>query len=174
MATFARFEEIEGWKSGRELRQLIYRLTRKPAFTADRDLVSQIRRAAQSVTSNIAEGHERGGNREFLQFLWIAKGSAGEVQDQLYAALDEGYVTNSEFDEAFGLATATARIIGGLIKYLQQTEIEGQKFRRAVIVSSKREVLSPKLETRNPSALPPHHPLPRRDRRPRRQGRQVP
>lgn len=135
MATFTRFEEIEAWQSGRQLRRLIYVYTRYPAFASDRDLISQIRRAAQSVTSNIAEGHERGGNREFLQFLWIAKGSAAEVQDQLYAAIDEGYIDQHGFDTAYALAAKTSRLIGGLIAYLQNSEIRGQKFKTAPVSS---------------------------------------
>jgi four helix bundle protein len=93
MPTIQRFEDIEAWKSGRKLRHEVYRLTRLKMFSADFALVSQIRRAAISVTSNIAEGFEREGNREFIQFLSQAKGSAGEIQDQLYAALDEGYIS---------------------------------------------------------------------------------
>ncbi len=135
MATFTRFEEIVAWQSGRQLRRLIYVYTRKPVFAADRDLISQIRRAAQSVTSNIAEGHERGGNREFLQFLWIAKGSAAEVQDQLYTAIDEGYIDQNEFDTAYALAAKTSRQIGGLIAYLQNSEIRGQKFKTSPVAS---------------------------------------
>ncbi len=142
MATFTRFEEIEAWQTGRQLRRLVYTYTRKPAFAADRDLVGQIRRAAQSVTSNIAEGHERGGNREFQQFLWIAKGSAAEVQDQLYTAIDETYITQAEFDHAYQLAGKVSRQIGGLISYLQQSEIRGQKFKAGSVASRPAAVTS--------------------------------
>lgn len=120
------------------LRRLVYSYTRKPVFAADRDLVSQIRAAAQSVTSNIAEGFERGGNREFCQFLSIAKGSVAEVKDQLYTAIDENYITQSEFAEAFTLAETAARQIGGLIRYLQQSDIRGPKFKTTAVKSPSR------------------------------------
>ncbi len=151
MATFIRFEEIEAWKTGRELRRRAYALTRKPSFAADRDLVGQIRRAAQSVTSNIAEGHERGGNREFQQFLWIAKGSTAEVQDQLYTAIDEEYIGPTEFDTAYQLAAKASRQIGGLISYLQSSEIRGQKFKTIPACPDSEPAMSvPKQQTRNP------------------------
>ncbi len=147
MVTFTRFEDIEAWQTGRQLRRLVYDYPRKPGFAADRDLVGQIRRAAQSITSNVAEGHERGGNREFQQFLWIAKGSAAEVQDQLYTAIDESYLTQPEFDAAYQLAGKAARQIGGLISYLHSSEIRGQKFRPAA-PSATMSVTKP--ETPNP------------------------
>ena len=79
MATIKRFEEIVAWQHGRVLVQKIYRLTGSGSFAKDRGLKDQIRRAAVSICSNIAEGFERSGNKEFVKFLWIAKGSAGEV-----------------------------------------------------------------------------------------------
>lgn len=129
MATFVRFEEIQAWQTGRQLRRMIYGFTRKPAFSADRDLVSQIRSAAQSITSNIAEGYERAGNREFIQFLSVAKGSLAEVKDQLYTAIDEHYIDQPEFDAARKLADIAAYQIGGLIRYLKQTQIRGSKYK---------------------------------------------
>ena len=135
MSTFTRFEDIESWKTGRKLRRLIYSYTRKPTFAADRDLVSQIRRAAQSVTSNIAEGFDRGGNKEFSQFLCISKGSVAEVKDQLYAAIDENYINQAEFDDAYALAESATHQIGGLLSYLHQTELRGPKFKTGAQVS---------------------------------------
>jgi four helix bundle protein len=129
MARIERFEDIEGWKKGRELRKAIYKHSKHGEFARDFSLKDQIRRAAQSVTSNIAEGFERGGNREFIQFLSDAKGSRGEVRDQLYTALDENYVTQAEFDRLYAMATETSRLIAGFIKYLQQSELRGTKFR---------------------------------------------
>ncbi|PYJ81885.1 MAG: four helix bundle protein [Verrucomicrobia bacterium] len=129
MARIKRFEDIEGWKKGRELRKAIYKHSQHGEFAGDFSPKDQIRRAAQSVTSNIAEGFERGGNREFIQFLSDAKGSCGEVRDQLYTALDENYVTQAEFDRLYAMATETSRLIAGFIKYLQQSELRGTKFR---------------------------------------------
>jgi four helix bundle protein len=130
VATIQRFEDLECWKVGRQLRQTVYRFTRLKAFASDYALVGQIRRAAQSVTANIAEGFEREGNREFIQFLSQAKGSVGEVKDQLYTALDECYITQTDFDGAYALAEDTTRLIGGLMSYLRQAETTGSKFKR--------------------------------------------
>lgn len=123
-----RFEDIEAWQAARLLRQAVYRLTRAKPFATDFALVDQIRRAAISPCSNIAEGFERGGNREFVQFLSIAKGSVGEVKDQLYCALDEGYIVQKQFDETYALADSASRLIGGFMAYLREAEVSGHKF----------------------------------------------
>ena len=96
MATIRQFEEILVLKKARELTRLIYESTRQGEFSRDFALKDQIRRAAISITSNIAEGFERGGNREFVQFLSHAKGSCGEVRSQLYVALDAGYLNEDQ------------------------------------------------------------------------------
>ena len=128
MAKIERFEDLECWKSGRQLRQIAYRLSRVKPFCGDYALVGQIRRAAQSVTANIAEGFEREGNREFIQFLSQAKGSVGEVKDELYTALDEGYVSQHDFEGAYSVAEHTTRLIGGMMGYLRHTESSESKF----------------------------------------------
>jgi len=92
MASFRTFEEIEAWKKSRELVRAIYQATSLGAFSTDYGLRDQIRRASVSIMSNIAEGFEREGTREFVQFLSMAKASAGEVRSQLYVALDQGYI----------------------------------------------------------------------------------
>lgn len=131
MASIKRFEDVEAWKKGRELTQRIYQITSQTKFTRDYTLRDQIRRAAISITSNIAEGFDRGGNREFVQFLAIARGSASELKSQLYTALDVGYVDQKEFAELYQLAHSVVLLIGGFIKYLQQSELGGQKFKTA-------------------------------------------
>jgi four helix bundle protein len=128
MPTIKRFEDLECWLAGRSLRQAVYRLTRKPEFAKDYPLVSQTRRAAFSVTSNIVEGFERNGNREFIQFLAVAKGSAGEIRDHLYTALDENYITQAEFDQTYRVAEEVGRLIGGFMSYLQHSSMTGSKF----------------------------------------------
>ena len=130
MATISRFEDIGAWQSARRLRERVYRLTRMRPFATDFALVGQIRRAAISVGSNIAEGFERGGNREFIQFLSHAKGSVGEIKDQLYCALDAGYLSAEEFQQTYGDADAASRLIGGFMAYLRTAEISGHKFDR--------------------------------------------
>ena len=129
MATIRRFEDIEAWKKGRALRKAIYRLTNRGECAKDYALKDQIRRAAISVSSNIAEGFERGGNREFLQFLSNAKGSCGEVRDQLYVALDECYVSEMEFNSLQEACLEVGRLIAGFMHYLRTSEMRGPKYK---------------------------------------------
>ena len=95
--TISRFEDIEAWKKAREVTRDIYDFTKEGAFAKDFALRDQIRRATISIMSNIAEGFERSGDREFIQFLSVAKGSCGETRAQLYAAFDQQYLTDDEF-----------------------------------------------------------------------------
>ena len=128
MASIERFEDIEAWKKARELTREIYRITNQGAFVKDFGLRDQIRRAAVSIMSNIAEGFGRGGNKEFIQFLSTAKGSASEVQAQLYVALDAEYITKDQFQQLYGLAQSSGKMIGGFIRYLQKSDHKGVKF----------------------------------------------
>lgn len=130
MATIKRFEDLQCWQTGRRLKQLVYSYTRAKAFATDYALVTQIRRAAQSVTANVSEGFEREGNREFIQFLSHAKGSVGEVKDHLYTAFDEKYIDQTSFDAAYALADDTTKLIGGFMSYLRRAESTGSKFKR--------------------------------------------
>ena len=114
-----RFEDLETWKFGRELAQSVYSLTRKERFNKDFGLSNQIRRASVSVMTNTAEGFERGSNKDFVRFLFIARGSAGEVRSLLYVALDQGYITEEEFNTTQDLCIQSSRIIWGLIKSLR-------------------------------------------------------
>ena len=120
MATIERFEDILGWQSGRELCNLVYTLTKKDSFSRDFGLRDQIRRAAISVISNIAEGYESQNNRTFIRFLYIARASSGEVRAQAYIALDQKYISQEEFDQLYTLSTQTSRRIAGFISYLEQ------------------------------------------------------
>ena len=129
MATIERYEDIQGWQKARELTNFVYTITKQKAFSRDFGLKDQIRRAAISVMSNIAEGFERGGRREFIQFLSYAKASAGEAQAQLYIALDQEYITSEQFDKGYNLCDETMRLIGGFIVYLQKTPIKGTKYK---------------------------------------------
>ena len=79
--------------------------------------------------SNIAEGFERGGSAEFLQFLAIAKGSAGEVEAQLYVALDQGYLKQEEFDSIKAVSLSTKKLIAGFMNYLKRSNFKGQKYK---------------------------------------------
>ena len=129
MATIHRFEDIEGWKIARELTKDVYTMTSTGMFSRDFGLRDQIRNASVSVMSNIAEGFERDGNKEFGNFLSIAKGSAGEVRSQLYVALDQGYISQEQFNTTYSKANDNGRVIAGLMKYLRTSDIRGLKFK---------------------------------------------
>ena len=98
---FTRFEDCEVWQMGRELVKEVYSLTRAGEFAKDFGLKDQLQRAAVSISSNVAEGYARRGNKEFVKFLWIAKGSAAEVQSQLYHAKDLGYIEAAHFEKLY-------------------------------------------------------------------------
>lgn len=129
MATIQRFEDIDAWQKARMLTQFVYKLSYSEKFMKDFALCNQIRKSCISVMSNIAEGFERSGTREFIQFLSIAKRSVGELQCQLYIALDLGYINQGEFDNNYSLAVECGHMIGGFIKYLKSTNIKGSKFK---------------------------------------------
>lgn len=119
MATFRRFEDIQAWQLGRELNREVYRLTATGAFARDFGLRDQIRRAAISVTSNIAEGYGRRSPRDFARFLTIASGSVAEVQSQLYLALDLAYLTDDEMTATMALTRRVAGALANLNAYLR-------------------------------------------------------
>ena len=116
MAVFRTFEEIAAWQMGRDLVIKVYEVTREGGFAKDWGLRDQIQRAAVSICSNIAEGYERRGNKEFVKFLWIAKGSSAEVCSQLYHARDLNYVTAEKFEDLYGLAKKIGAALHNLIK----------------------------------------------------------
>ena len=94
-----RFEDLLFWQKARELTRIIYNYARNGEFKKDYGLKDQIQRALISVMSNIAEGFGRGGNNEFIQYLFTAKGSLSEVKSQLYIAVDLGYIGSAEFSK---------------------------------------------------------------------------
>ncbi len=107
----------------------VYELSRVAVFAKDFSLRDQIRRASVSIMSNIAEGYDRSGTGEFVQFLATAKGSAAEVRCQLYVALDQAYISERTFNELSGLAAETGKMIGGLMNYLRRSGLKGTKFK---------------------------------------------
>ena len=129
MAKIERFEDLEGWKKGRLLAAEVYRLTSAGDLARDFGLRDQVRRAAVSIPSNIAEGFERGGDREFRQSLSHAKGSSGELKTHLCIALDVGFIGDEQFDPLYAQASEIGRILGGLMKYLSQSSLRGRKHR---------------------------------------------
>ena len=125
------FEDLNVWKQARQLTQEVYRLTKTETFFKDFGLRDQIRRAAISVMSNIAEGFERGGNQEFVQFLYVAKASCGEVRWQLYVALDQGYATSNDSEKLLQLFRRLSGMISNLITYLRESDMKGENFIRS-------------------------------------------
>ena len=114
MSGVKRFEDLIAWQKARELTGEIYKVTRQGAFARDFGLSNQIQRASVSVMSNIAEGFERAGRKEFHHFLSTAKASCAEVRSQLYVALDVGYLGQTVFESLLAKAEEVGRIIGGL------------------------------------------------------------
>jgi four helix bundle protein len=129
MSRIERFEDLEAWKFARELTASIYAISGTGTFNRDFALRDQIRRAAISIVSNIAEGFERDGEKEFLQFLSMAKGSCGEVRAQLSLAVDQKYISETQFEELTTKAVKLSRIISGLIQYLRQSQFTGRKYK---------------------------------------------
>ena len=128
MGTVERFEQLNVWKAARELMRLVYTASTNSPFPRDRPLQDQIRRASISVMANIAEGFERGGDKEFLQFLAQAKGSCGEVRSHLAVALDLALISADLHAELERKAVATSRMIASLMKYLRNSKLRGRKF----------------------------------------------
>ena len=129
MATFQKFEDIEAWQRARELTREIYTASNENPFSKDFGLRDQVRKTSVSIMSNIAEGFERDGTKEFIQFLSVAKGSSGELRSQLYVALDQGYLEEERFDRLLGIVLETSRMIGGLINYLRKSKMKGLKYK---------------------------------------------
>jgi four helix bundle protein len=123
----SRFEELLFWQRSRELTRLIYSFTKAGKFRADFGLKDQIQRSCVSVMSNIAEGFGRGSNKEFIHFLFIAKGSLAEVQSQLYVALGQGYIDNNTSTKAFEKVSEVARLINAFIFSIEKSNKKGFK-----------------------------------------------
>lgn len=129
MATIKHFEDILSWQKARELCRIVGELIDKGAFKNSYRLIGQIEGSSGSVMDNIAEGFERSGNKEFVQFLYISKGSCGEFRSQLYRALDRKYLNQDEFDLLYNHAKEIIVLLQKLIDYLQTSELKGTKFR---------------------------------------------
>jgi four helix bundle protein len=128
MATIKSFEDIEAWQKARSLSKEIFELTNVGTFSRDFGLRDQINRASGSIMDNIAEGFERSGTREFIQFLAIAKGSAGEVLSQLYRALDRNHLTKEQYNILAESTKQIGKMINGFMIYLRDTNLKGMKF----------------------------------------------
>ena len=129
MNKIEKFEDIIAWQKARYLTRDVYAAAKVGLFAKDFGLRDQIQRAAVSTMGNIAEGFERGGNKEFGQFLSNSKGSCGEVKSHLYVALDQNYVTQDGFDHIYREADEAGRLLSGFMTYLRDSDLRGSKFR---------------------------------------------
>ena len=125
----ARFEELEIWMRARMLAKDIYALVAKSGMSKDFGLRDQIQRAAVSVSSNIAEGFERNSNKEFVNFLFIAKGSCGEVRSQLHIAFDVGYISETQLNTAVGTCVEVSKMLSAFIRSLRNSSVTGVRYK---------------------------------------------
>ena len=129
MATFTTFKDLESWQLARTLSREIWVLTNEGSFKNDFALKGQINKSSGSVMDNIAEGFGRGGNKEFIQFVAIALGSLAETTSQLYRANDRAHLNQETFDRLSEMIIQIGNKLGGLSKYLQQSDIKGLKYK---------------------------------------------
>ncbi|MBA4275404.1 four helix bundle protein [Flavobacterium sp.] len=128
MATINTFEELEIWQLSREICQDVWDLFEKTTLGKDFELKNQMNRSSGSIMDNIAEGFERNGRREFINFLSYSKGSCGELRSQLYRAFDRKHINNDEF-EFLKIKTLTeSKKIGAFMSYLVKSDNKGSKF----------------------------------------------
>jgi four helix bundle protein len=124
-----RFEELDCWKSAVSLDKEVYKLIKKSGAVFDYALMNQMLRSVGSVADNIAEGFERGGTKELIHYLFIAKGSCGELRSQFHRAKERQIITDETFRIFLPLCSITSGQIMNFITYLKKTPIEGQKFK---------------------------------------------
>lgn len=129
MAQIKRFEDLLIWQKARVICQKVYSLTKNSGFVSDFELIKQCKRSSGSIMDNIAEGFERDGNKEFIQFLSISKGSCGELRSQMYRAFDNQYISQEEFDIMISDTLEESRMIQGFINTLKSTEFKGNKYK---------------------------------------------
>jgi len=129
MAKYNSFEELPVWQNAKTLAIVIYEVSSGGRLSKDFSLKDQIRRCVVSISSNIAEGFERGTKQEFIQFLYIARGSCGELRSQIHIAEEIGYISHKDSIHILNLAQDVSRQINGFIEYLKKSSLKGQKFR---------------------------------------------
>ncbi|MEK7496985.1 MAG: four helix bundle protein [Patescibacteria group bacterium] len=129
MATIQKFEDLICWQRARELANFIFDITDQVQFK-DFDLKRQIRRAAVSPLSNIAEGFDRGTKNEFIDALFIAKGETGEVRAQFYISFDRGFINEAVLNKGLGLTNEVSRLIQSFVDKVKGSALAGQQFKR--------------------------------------------
>lgn len=130
MATINHFKDIEAWKLSRQLCKEIWTIINQGTFAKDWGLRDQINRSSGSTMDNIAEGFGRGGNSEFIQFLYISRASNNEVQSQLIRAYDRQHIDQKQFQHLYKLAQQAGGKTGSFIDYLKSTNLKGHKFNK--------------------------------------------
>jgi four helix bundle protein len=129
MGKIQKFEDILAWQKARELTREVDAHSKTGAFAKDFGLRDQIQRASVSIMGNVAEGYDRGGDKEFIQFLSVSKGSCGEVKSHLYVALDQQYINPTQFNQLYNSADEVGRLLAGFMAYLKQSDLRGRKFK---------------------------------------------
>lgn len=128
MATCSKFEDLKIWQEARQLSKNVYQLTSTEPFSKDYRFCGQIRAAVGSIMDNIAEGFEKENNKEFVQFLFIAKGSCGEVRSQLHRAKDVDFISDEDYEKHIEQALSLSSSISNFIKYLKNSDISGMRY----------------------------------------------
>ena len=149
MATINRFEDLKMWQEARVLCQQVFDLCLSGKMKNDFSFREQILRSSGSVMDNIAEGFERDGKKEFIQFLSYSKGSSGEVRSQLYRALDRNYIEEMEFNQLYQLSEKISKMIGSMMNYLKYSKYRGTKFKVEEPEAIYGAHFDPKPETQN-------------------------
>jgi len=127
--TIERFEDLEIWQEARELCKFVYEITEREPFRKDFTLKNQMRSSSGSTMDNIAEGFERDGTKEFIQFLSISKGSCGECRSQSYRAHDYKYIDQAILDELIERPTTLSKKIASFMTYLKSSTFKGTKYK---------------------------------------------
>jgi four helix bundle protein len=128
MAKAKRFEDLECWSLAIKLDSDVFQFTSDSEVMKYFSLRDQMLRSVGSIADNIAEGFERGGNKEFIQYLYIAKASCGELRTQFYRCKNRGIISEAEFEKHHRQCTAISVKISNLITYLKSSSFRGNKF----------------------------------------------
>lgn len=128
MATIHNFQDLDCWKAARAYSKRVYQVIKSTSLNFDKPLANQLNGSSGSVMDNIAEGFGRDGNKEFINFLSIAKASLEESRSQLFRALDREHITNEAFEELYKLSQECRQLIGGFMTYLRKSEYKGMKY----------------------------------------------
>ena len=130
MAKVERFEDLEIWQLAREICNKVHQIFETTSLGDNYALRNQMDKSSGSIMDNISEGFERNGNREFIQFLSIAKASCGELRPQLYRVLDRNHIDKASFEALYEMVLLESKKISSFINYLSRSEYKGSKFNK--------------------------------------------